>query len=471
MLKKRIAAGLMASTFSLTTFASVDSEMQSWFNDIGATGNITTPQSVQGQTGTTYTAGSLFMRTPVKNYSLSNVAAPSMKIGCGGIDLFAGSFSFISGEQLNALIRNIGNNAAPMALSMAIKAYAPQLWDGLQWLQDQAAKINSMNINSCQAATGLVYQAGAAVSKDWKERNNASAGALTGLYEDGFKSLFELRKDNSAEKNVNNQIKAKDQEAYNAVKSQNIVWEALARSNAPVELKQLMMSLIGTVIILNKGDGKNLNGKEESIEKPIGTIKDFSSFIGTGLAPKHTISVLTCIDNDTECWDVAPRDVQVISLLWQVRQTLEKAALNITNKTKQSNWSDLDRRIMTNSNVPLWRIASISAISSSGPALTNAYSEAIAVELAWSWFEEMIKELTKALSKQKESRGLHIQQVADEMMGRIYQVRMLAQTTRNTLYQNSKSMMDMQRQIQWLHETTMRSIPVDMQKSINSFSK
>ncbi|MDO9067904.1 MAG: hypothetical protein Q7W05_05555, partial [Deltaproteobacteria bacterium] len=66
---------------------------------------------------------------------------------------------------------------------------------------------------------------------------------------------------------------------------------------------------------------------------------------------------------------------------------------------------------------------------------------------------------------------LHIQQVADEMMGRIYQVRMLAQTTRNTLYQNSKSMMDMQRQIQWLHETTMRSIPVDMQKSINSFSK
>jgi conjugative transfer pilus assembly protein TraH len=58
-----------------------------------------------------YTGGSLFLRTPSRNYQLLSAAAPSLRGGCGGIDAFAGAFSFINVDQFVAMLRNIGQNA------------------------------------------------------------------------------------------------------------------------------------------------------------------------------------------------------------------------------------------------------------------------------------------------------------------------------------------------------------------------
>lgn len=111
MFRKRLIAAAIAVTFSVSASASIQSEMQSWFNEMGAYGNVTGAQVVQGQTTTVYTGGSMYMRTPIRNYQLASIAPPSIRGGCGGIDLFAGSFSFINSEQLTALLRNIANNA------------------------------------------------------------------------------------------------------------------------------------------------------------------------------------------------------------------------------------------------------------------------------------------------------------------------------------------------------------------------
>jgi hypothetical protein len=61
--------------------------MQDWFNDIGAYGNVTGPNAYRGQTMNFYTGGSLYMRTPVRNYPLASITPPSFRAGCGGIDL------------------------------------------------------------------------------------------------------------------------------------------------------------------------------------------------------------------------------------------------------------------------------------------------------------------------------------------------------------------------------------------------
>ena len=111
MLKRRLLAAILAMSVSVSAQANVQTSMQSWFNDIGAYGNVTGPSAYQGQTMNLYTGGSLYMRTPVKNYQLATISPPGFKAGCGGIDLFAGSFSFINKEQLTALLRNIANNA------------------------------------------------------------------------------------------------------------------------------------------------------------------------------------------------------------------------------------------------------------------------------------------------------------------------------------------------------------------------
>ncbi len=62
MLKKRVLATMLAVFMPLSSQANVQTSMQSWFNDIGAYGNVTGPAAYQGQTMNLYSGGSLYMR-------------------------------------------------------------------------------------------------------------------------------------------------------------------------------------------------------------------------------------------------------------------------------------------------------------------------------------------------------------------------------------------------------------------------
>ena len=84
---KHIIVISLTLAFSVPAFAGIDAEMTSWFNELGAYGNVTGAQAIQGQTTTVYTGGGLYMRTPIKNYQLMSIVPPSVRAGCGGIDL------------------------------------------------------------------------------------------------------------------------------------------------------------------------------------------------------------------------------------------------------------------------------------------------------------------------------------------------------------------------------------------------
>jgi conjugative transfer pilus assembly protein TraH len=103
-----------------------------------------------------YTGGSLMMRAPGRNYPLVNAQLPSLRAGCGGIDIYGGAFSFINKQQFIALLQNIGSNAVGYAFKLALQSISPDIDKLLTELQDQMNKINAMNINSCEAAQALV---------------------------------------------------------------------------------------------------------------------------------------------------------------------------------------------------------------------------------------------------------------------------------------------------------------------------
>ena len=89
-LSSRRCAQLASFALALTCIpahATVNQSMQDWFNEIGAYGNVTGPNAYRGQTMNMYTGGSLYMRTPVRNYQLASISPPSFSAGCGGIAL------------------------------------------------------------------------------------------------------------------------------------------------------------------------------------------------------------------------------------------------------------------------------------------------------------------------------------------------------------------------------------------------
>jgi len=63
---------------------------------MGMVSNTTGAQAYQGQQAGYYSGGSLYARNTVRNVQLVGIDLPSYRSGCGGIDLYAGGFSFVN---------------------------------------------------------------------------------------------------------------------------------------------------------------------------------------------------------------------------------------------------------------------------------------------------------------------------------------------------------------------------------------
>lgn len=100
--------------------------------------------------------GSVYVRGKVMNVSVLNFTPPSFAAGCGGVDLFGGSFSMINAEQFVSLLRSIAQNAAGYAFHLALKNICEQCSTIISSLQRAVQEMNQFTGNSCQLAKGIV---------------------------------------------------------------------------------------------------------------------------------------------------------------------------------------------------------------------------------------------------------------------------------------------------------------------------
>ncbi|EOZ4603688.1 conjugal transfer protein TraH [Acinetobacter baumannii] len=173
----KIKALIIGVLFGITVSANADpASMQEVFDQINARGNVTQPTAIQGQTMNYMTGGSLFMRTPNTTYNLAAITPPSANAGCGGIDLYMGGFSFVNKEQFVAMLKNIGSNALGYGFKLALQNLCPTCDNVLQALQSASQQINRMNIDSCEAAKGIVNAATSTVALRGREQSSMNFG-------------------------------------------------------------------------------------------------------------------------------------------------------------------------------------------------------------------------------------------------------------------------------------------------------
>ena len=174
-----LALGLTGAT---PAHADVLSEMNRFWQ--GAAVNTTGPTAFQGQASGHWTLGNLYLRSPVRSEQVATVNLPSFRAGCGGIDAFAGAFSFINSDQLIAFARAVAQNAAGFAFELALETISPVIAETMSKLRALAQWVNSQNLNSCETAQALV---GAAWSKNDRassldlRRHRHQPGHLLGL--------------------------------------------------------------------------------------------------------------------------------------------------------------------------------------------------------------------------------------------------------------------------------------------------
>ena len=132
--------------------ADVLSEMGRFWQ--GAAVNTTGPTAFHGQASGHWTLGNLYLRSPVRSEQIATVNLPSFRAGCGGIDAFAGAFSFINSDQLVAFGRAVAQNAVGFAFELALETISPVIAETMAKLRALSTWMNNQNMNSCETAQG-----------------------------------------------------------------------------------------------------------------------------------------------------------------------------------------------------------------------------------------------------------------------------------------------------------------------------
>lgn len=153
-------AALLLGLLSMAANASLQSEVDSWFDSSGYV-NGASAGAYQSQAGGYYTGGNLSLRVPTREIGgWVSVTPPRFEGGCGGIDLDLGGFNMVNKDQIVQQLRAIGQNAKALAFTMAIKYISSLLGSTMETIKGFADGLNKMQLDSCEAAAGMLAYAG-----------------------------------------------------------------------------------------------------------------------------------------------------------------------------------------------------------------------------------------------------------------------------------------------------------------------
>lgn len=256
---KAFTTCLMLSGLCVPTQGSADvaGDLRDFWERSGGGVNVSRPMTYDGQRAGYATLGSVQVRTRSRNSNLANIQLPSVRAGCGGIDIFGGSFSFISKNELIALMEAIMQNASGFAFELALESMSPAVQETVAKLRDLVQQVNAMNINSCE--TGQLLTASI-----WPQMEGASQhicqtiGSYQGLFADRVSSRHGCTTGGNHMDTMGQASgELRDQVPYDI----NYAWEATKKNaflSSDRRLAEFFMTLTGTIITLapqNDNDG------------------------------------------------------------------------------------------------------------------------------------------------------------------------------------------------------------------------
>jgi len=223
----------------------ISTEMNDFLDGIGFDANVTKEHRYKGQSAGYYTGGSIYARNRVINTPVANVQFPNISAGCGGIDMYAGGFSFINEDQFVALMKGIASNAVGFAFQLAMDTLSPSISSNLKNLRTAVNRMNNFNINSCNAAKTAVNST-ISVAKRAYQNFCKLSGNNKGSFSDYAASSQGCRNASSVS-SAKNSASAVEK---NDLPPQNLTWDILTKNgNADQEYNEVSMSLLGTLII------------------------------------------------------------------------------------------------------------------------------------------------------------------------------------------------------------------------------
>lgn len=261
---RRAATTLIGAVYlvvATAAHADAGADLQTFFQNSTLMLQANGAQEVASQSGDTLTLGSFQARAPISTYQLYNFTPPHFSPGggCGGIDWYLGSFSFINKAQFIAMLQNIAQNAQGYIFQLAISAISPMISNMMQTIEAKMQALNMQSINSCEAGMKLVSLA-AGPGFDWLKQNECSntdqsnpATANT----DFFSSQYWCGQVNNIDTQLNNNLSSSNASVSDIAKLSlgNPLFNALVKAGLQPSINpndanmvDLIQSITGTVL-------------------------------------------------------------------------------------------------------------------------------------------------------------------------------------------------------------------------------
>ena len=367
--------------------ADVNTELNRFWNDLGATSTFTGPTSFQGQAAGYYTGGSLRTRTGVRNAQIAAFSLPSVEAGCGGIDIFSGSLSIISKNELVQLSKAIAANAVGYAFDLALETLAPVMAETMKDLRRKLQAINQANINSCEAAEALVMGV-------WPKSQRASQAvcARLGAGRGGFIDYAASKHGcGTAGGYAGIRSGASAEEKTQWPDNINIAWEVLRGDHLGAgnwlasdrQMAEIMMTMTGTVIIRG-GEVKPFPG--------FGRDDAFIDWIING--GDSSFNMYGCPDD--ACLNMTYSTGKRVNTASSLKGRVERGVNGLITAIRTDTRPTAAQQALVNrTSLPLYRILNVHA-AWSGPIITTQRRqliEAVTLDLALIHIRGMVEEI------------------------------------------------------------------------------
>ena len=397
--------------------ADMQDQMDRLFDDMMS--NVTTPGAFKTQRRGVLSGGGVFARSKIIDENLVTLTPPSWKAGCGGVDLFGGSMSFINSDQIVNVLRGVAANAKGYAFQIAMDAVSPEI---ATWIENFQKKIQSLNQyfgNSCQMAQGVVNDLTSAAG--FKTNNDASLiDAISGISDDFFAAKTEDDPVATLERNKPDQAKKLQG---------NIVWKQI-NNNAVAswfvaggdrDMLEAMMSLTGTVII-----GTSPSRKGGDTAAPIETLPGNMIALADLVSGSKSVKVYACDTTDADgCLHPGTKTISITGLAKKISDMLLGRGTNpgIIAKfaANRGKMSAAEKAFMES--LPESAGALVKNLSSIAPdsaiVFASEASKTIALIMADDLAEKLIAATRQALANSESAYVAQATQVIDRSADRI----------------------------------------------------
>lgn len=367
-MKPRVRGTVVAVILATLPFQTHADWIGDFYNSAGAGVNVTAPQAIASQSVVGYSGGGMSWRVPNKNFQPIAITPPSISAGCGGIDLYLGSYSFPNKDAFVQALRNYGQAAVGYFFQLALKTMAPEIESTLAEINSIAQMVNSQSMSSCAAAkksvdflANALYEATAedtAGNYQVEGKSPDHFGAKLDVQTQGYWDTVRDRYEQITGKSRSSQTDA--DAGKNLPPEVNLLRWALDNAHG-VDMttaeKDLIMSLVGPTLIIRTANDKDGEpaADTEALSATLNA-KDISGLSNDPSSPV-TLKVLVC-DTQALCLNPSESTESFKPFNTRLQEVVNKLRENIQTRTAVT-FTPAQELVVKLTSIPIFKAASM----------------------------------------------------------------------------------------------------------------